>query len=146
LYAIYVRDISASHPVTGTVSGLRRRRFSRLSPAGQSAFLEKQGYATLETLLAHVLAWWLDGERVVEQMRADPSMPLGDYDVDEFNAAAVRQAAGLDEAYVLRRYEDQRQKMVELDSSLTDDQLSQGNINTRLYYEIIGHWNEHRLD
>ncbi len=64
-------------------------RYNGLTTAEQQAFLEKQGYARLGDLLGHVIAWWQDGAQTIAQMRADASYPLGDYDVDGFNARAV---------------------------------------------------------
>jgi len=51
----------------------------------------------------------------------------------------------LDEAEVVRTYEAQRQAMVALVNGLTADELDSERINTRLYYEIIMHWEEHTL-
>ncbi len=121
-------------------------RFQQLSAAQQAAFLEKQGYPSFAALLAHIIAWWRDGARVIEQMRQDPNLPLPDYDVDEFNARAVRDFASCSEAEVLRAFEAQRQAMLALVNDLPDCQLCQENINTRLYYEILLHWSEHSLN
>jgi len=120
-------------------------RFQQLSAPEQTAFLEKQGYATFSALLAHIIAWWQDGVQVVAQMRADPSLALPDYDVDSFNARAVERFSPLSGAALIQLYETQRRAMVELITSLSDAELDHGPINTRLYYEIIMHWTEHEL-
>jgi hypothetical protein len=121
-------------------------RFQHLSAAEQSAFLHQQGYPSFAALLAHIIAWWQDGARVIEQMRLDPAMPLPDYDVNEFNARAVREFADCSDAEVLQVFETQRQAMLALVNDLPDCQLCQENINTRLYYEILMHWSEHSLN
>ena len=120
-------------------------RYQSLSPARQQAFLNKQGYASFGSLLGHIIAWWQDGALHIQEMRADPTLPLKDYDVDAFNARAVEKFSGCSEATMLQTYEAQRQAMLDLLNSLTDAELHQSNINTRLYYEIIMHWTEHEL-
>ena len=121
-------------------------RFHRLSPQAQKEFLTKQGYANLSGLLGHVVAWWQAGVEVVQKMRSDPAFANPDYDVDLFNARAVEKFGSLDESEVAGVYEAQRQAMVDLLSGLSDAELESERINTRLYYEIIMHWEEHPLE
>lgn len=121
-------------------------RFARLAPPEQAVFLEKQGYASFAALLSHVIAWWQDGEQTLQKMRRDPDMPLGEYDVDAFNAAAVQRLAGFSAGEVLQRFEAQRQAMADLVRALPEAELEQENVNTRLNYEIMMHWTEHALD
>ena len=104
-------------------------RFHRLSPQAQKEFLTKQGYANLSGLFGHVVAWWQAGVEVVL-----------------FKARAVEKFGSLDESEVAGVYEAQRQAMVDLLSGLSDAELESERINTRLYYEIIMHWEEHPLE
>ncbi len=120
-------------------------RFYRLAPAEQQAFLEKQGYTRLGDLLGHIIAWWQDGALAIAEMRADPSYPLKDYDVDAFNARAVERFRPRSDAKIIQIFATQQQAMLDLVSSLSEEELAQENINTRLYYEIIMHWKEHEL-
>jgi len=121
-------------------------RFQGLSAEEQKCYLEKQGYASFPELLSHVIAWWQDGTRVVADMRGNPGLPLPDYDVDDFNAQAVLKFGSISEPDVLQMFEDQRQAMLRLVTGLPEDDFSCGNINTRLYYEIMMHWQEHELE
>jgi hypothetical protein len=120
-------------------------RFYHLTPAEKKAFLDKQGYANLSSLLAHILAWWQDGAQAIDKMRTDPTLPLAEYDVDTFNARAVAKWSSATPPDVVRAFQKQCQVMIDLVQSLSDEQLAQTNINTRLYYEIIMHWTEHEL-
>ena len=56
-------------------------RYRALSPAQQQQWLASQGYARFGDLLAHVVAWWVDGQQVIAHVAADPAHPLRDYDV-----------------------------------------------------------------
>ena len=120
-------------------------RFDGLSLTGQQDFLQKQGYAFLGGLLAHIIAWWQDGALAIQEMRANPAFPLGDYDVDVFNARAVEKFSAYSEPAMRRLFLEQAQAMAALVNGLTDAEINQDNINTRLYYEILSHWNEHEL-
>lgn len=120
-------------------------RWQRLSAAGQQEYLVQQGYARLGDLLAHVIAWWQDGCAVIEVMRGDAQAPLGEYDVDSFNASAVEKYKAHSQEELIALYESQRQVMLKLVQSLPDSELYQENINQRLFYEIIQHWKEHTI-
>jgi hypothetical protein len=120
-------------------------RYAALPPAEKASFLARQGYPALSGLLGHIIAWWQDGAQVVEAMRSDPTLPLPDYDVDSFNARAVERFSGQPEVQVLAQFETQRAAMLQLVNALSDAELAQSNINTRLYYEILMHWTEHDL-
>ena len=121
-------------------------RFYRLDPAEQRAYLDRQGYPSFGSLLAHVVAWWQEGAAVIAKMRADPTFPPPDYDVDTFNAQAVQKFSGMSETAMLEVYETQRQTMRDLVAGLSDADLDHEAINRRLFYEILGHWSEHALD
>jgi hypothetical protein len=112
-------------------------------PKVQQAYLAQQGYPSLSGLLAHILAWWMDGQQVVEEMRGSPNLPLPNYEVDQFNARAVEKFSDVDEFTLIQMFEAQRSAMLDLVTRLTDRELEQENINTRLFYEIIQHWKEH---
>jgi hypothetical protein len=131
--------------VLANVWGKYIERFQRLSPAQQADFLKQQGYATLADLLAHIVAWWQDGRAMVLKMLADPALQNPDYDVDVFNAQAVARFAELGQAKMIELYETERRGMAALVESLSDTELADERINTRLYYEIISHSQEHAL-
>ena len=120
-------------------------RFEALSRQDQENYLARQGYARLADLLAHVIAWWQDGVVEIEKMRADPALPLKGYDVDVFNAEALKRFGDSSPEEVIQTYRSQQRVMVELVKGLSNAELAQQNINKRLYYEIIQHWTEHEL-
>jgi hypothetical protein len=118
-------------------------RYTTLPPKKRQAYLTRQGYPDLGALLAHILAWWMDGQQVVEEMRGNPALSLANYDVNTFNARAVEKFQDVDEQTMIQMFEAQRAAMLDLVSRLEERELKQENINTRLYYEIIMHWKEH---
>jgi len=121
------------------------QRARQLSPQERDAYLRKQGYASLAALLAHIVAWWQDGCLNVERMRQDAAHQNPDYDVDVFNAQAVERFSVLSEQQMAEIYEQQRQDMLALVSQLSDHEIADERINTRLYYEIVYHLEEHPI-
>jgi hypothetical protein len=120
-------------------------QFRRLSPEGQADFLEKQGFARLADLLAHVIAWWEEGQRVIEKLHYDPDFNSPDYDVDSFNAQAVERSRHLDEAATIQSFERTRQAWFDLVNRLPTATFQNKKIVDRLHIEVIGHLEEHRL-
>ena len=120
-------------------------RFRRLSPEAQAAFLQQQGYARLGDLLAHVTAWWTDGQRSIRSILSDPNFPPQEYDVDAFNARAVAAAAGLSEAEILQRFEAARLAFIDLVSSMDEGAFQNERMKRRLHIEVLGHYDEHKM-
>ena len=120
-------------------------RFHHLSPEAQATFLAKQGYARLADLLAHVIAWWTDGSRAIENLLIDPAVGLQDYNVDAFNAQAVFSVRDLDEMAVSESFETMRQRLLKLVMNLPAVAFQNKRIVDRLQIEVIGHLSEHAL-
>lgn len=120
-------------------------RFHGLSPDTQAAWLTQQGYTRFGDLLAHVAAWWTEGQQTVESFIADPHLAAPEYDVDAFNAHAVAQFGALDEDAIIDAFEKQRAQWVVLLAGVSDATLAVPKIADRLHIEIIGHLAEHQL-
>jgi hypothetical protein len=119
--------------------------FHSLSPDQQTAFLQQQGYARFGDLLAHVVAWWSDGQQTIANLLLHPDAPRKDYDVDAFNAQAVAQSQGMSETELIHRFDSARLAMQKLVSELPEEAVQNRRINKRLAVEVIGHLEEHAL-
>lgn len=120
-------------------------RFRRLSPEAQDAFLHQQGYARLADLLAHVSAWWREGQQAVTNLLSDPGFQSPEHDVDAFNASAVQGCRGLSEAAVIQAFESARKDWLDLVSRLPDAAFRNQRIVDRLRIELLGHLAEHEI-
>lgn len=120
-------------------------RFSQLTPADQTAFLQKQGYARLADLLAHVIAWWERALLKVPRRLADPQLPQEEIDVDAFNGAAVARFRDWEESAVIARFDARRRAWIDLVQSLPTEALADERIHWQLNIEIIGHLEEHAI-
>ena len=121
------------------------RQFQQLAPEAQKAYLQQQGYTRVGDLLAHVVAWWQEGSKTIQQLVVDPNMPSPKYEVDAFNAAAVQGAAGRAEGELIQQFEAQREAMLALVDNLPEEALQGKRINKRLRIEICGHFEEHTI-
>jgi hypothetical protein len=120
-------------------------RVKQLSPQRQAEFLERQGYVRLGDLLGHVIAWWEDGLPAIEEMLIDPSRPSQEYDVDAFNAQAVKRFSSIDEATIIQDFEAMRNAWIRLVESLPEGAFSNKKLLSRLHIELIGHLEEHKI-
>ncbi len=129
-------------------------RFRHLSAEEQAAFLQRQGYARLADLLAHVAAWWADGLERTAALRADPDLPPQEnpqgvpsgYDVDAFNARAVAAVRGLEESDVIALFDTRREALLAFVRSLSPGELERNPaLSKRLHVEVISHLREHEI-
>ena len=129
-------------------------RFRHLSAAEQAAFLERQGYARLADLLAHVAAWWGDGLERMKLLRADPDLPPREnpqgvpsgYDVDSFNARAVEGVRHLEESDVIALFDSRREALLAFVRGLAPGELERNPaLSKRLHVEVISHLREHEI-
>jgi hypothetical protein len=117
----------------------------RFSPEAQAEFLVPQGYGCLRDLLAHILVWWEEGQRVINNLYNDPDSALPDYDVDAFNARAVERFHSWSEPAVLEAFEQARANWIRLIESLPDSAFQNKKITHRLSLELVFHMQEHAL-
>lgn len=119
--------------------------FHQLSEVQQECYLDAQGYHCFRDLVAHIIAWWERGMELIERYRADASFTAPPVDVDEFNAQVVANVQDRSEKEVLAAFEKTRRRWLTLIRDLTDHEWRDERITHQLMMEIIGHFNEHRI-
>lgn len=119
--------------------------FQHLPSESQSAYLKKQGYTHLADLLAHVIAWWIEGKRTIENIEADPDFNAPEYDVDAFNARVVAEYRLLEEVATIQSFEYMRQAYVDFVTNLPETAFENPKIVKQLYIEVVEHWQDHQL-
>jgi hypothetical protein len=115
--------------------------FNALAPEQQTAFLKKQGFGLFRDVIAHVLAWWEEGIRIIES--SSDADPCAVADVDIFNAAAVARFAVLPESEVLAEFERTRLTLVNLADSLPGEVISKANLQEWFRADVMRHYFEH---
>lgn len=120
-------------------------RFHALTAEAQARFLEKQGYARFADMLAHVIAWWDEGEKVITGILADPEYRWEEYDIDAFNAQAVRRFSGLEEADVANSFDLARISFTALVVDLPEDAFGNKKILGWLNADVIEHLQDHDI-
>jgi hypothetical protein len=100
----------------------------------------------LHDLLAHVAVWWEEAEGIIRDTLEKRERPRRKYDdFDEFNAAALARFKDTPDSEFFVWYETQRQRMIALVSSLTDDQMKIRRVYGWLDAVLLGHLKEHSL-
>jgi hypothetical protein len=120
-------------------------RFQGLSPVGQAAFLEKQGYKRLADLLAHIVAWWDEGLQAIQRFQTDPAARQSEIDVDSFNARAVEAVQSMSDADEIRAFEDTRLRFIEVVNALSEDDFGDKRVLNQIRWELVNHLEEHRI-
>ncbi|MFH1523884.1 MAG: hypothetical protein ABIF04_02870 [Chloroflexota bacterium] len=119
--------------------------FHGLSPEAQAAFLKKQGYQRFADLLAHIVAWWEVGLKVIEDYRIDPDSKQPEIDVDPFNARAVEKVRNATEDEGIVTFEKMRRKFVDSVNNLSEKDFQDERIVNQIKMELINHLEDHRI-
>jgi hypothetical protein len=120
--------------------------FRGLTREQQADFLSRQGYASLRDLLAHVAVWWEEARGVIEDTMKHGERRGRKYDIDAFNAQAIKRFQSTPEAGFMSWYEMQREQLVTLVSALSGEQLKLGRIQSWLDDAVLEHLKEHGID
>ncbi|OGO09575.1 MAG: hypothetical protein A3K46_00660 [Chloroflexi bacterium RBG_13_60_9] len=121
------------------------KRFMSLPAQEKEKFLDRQGFAGFADLLSHIIAWWGEALTNIQAAAKDADFKTRTYDVDRFNAEAIKAKFGKDEEAVIREFEDARKRLMEAVSALTEAQIANGEIQKQLYWMITNHCAEHKL-
>ena len=119
-------------------------RYRALSAAEQAEFQKKQGF-NLPQMLAHIGVWWEEAGGIVQDAIAKRERPRRSYDFNEFNAASLARFQDAPEAELMAWYEAERQKMIELVSSLDAGQIKIRRVYGWLDAVTLFHLKEHGI-
>jgi hypothetical protein len=118
-------------------------RFKKLEDKNE--FLKKQGFESLHDLLAHVIGWWDEGERIIGSVQKDSNFKADDIDADKYNAELVEKYKNISEADVQAEFENKRQRYSKLVDELPEDAFLNQEIETWLALDVVGHFDEHGI-
>lgn len=120
-------------------------RFQRLPREKQERRVREQGYERFRDLLAHILAWWEEGARVISGILDSPAFTWQPPDTDAFNRELIQKYAAWSDADLFRHYEAVRLGMLELVADLPDDALLNDDIEGWLRDDVAAHYDDHPL-
>ena len=118
--------------------------FESLAPDAQGKFLRQQGFESYAGLLVHIIAWWEEAILNIRAFQENPDFKTREYDVDRFNAEAIKRNQGKDEKEIMHEFEETRKRLFGLVSALSEAQIKNREIQTQLYWMISNHYREHR--
>ncbi len=125
--------------------GVYPARFAALSSDDQAQFLQKQGFASLHDILAHIGGWWEEAEGIIRDALENRERPRRKYDFDEFNAASLARFRDTPDDQFFNWYESERQRMISLVSSIDPEQMQKRRVHGWLDAVVLYHLKEHGI-
>jgi hypothetical protein len=120
-------------------------QFNGLSPEAQTAFLEKQGYASFHDLIAHIVGWWEEGLWIITGILEEPGFTYEMRNTDEFNRELIEKYQTWDEVDLHLHFENVRKATLELAAELNEDALTNKHIRGWLFVNVIKHLEDHKI-
>lgn len=111
----------------------------------QEDWVRAQGYARVQDLLAHMVAWYDEAVRLVPRMLSGEKAPFGYKSVDAFNAVATERYRDHTRAQVEVEYVRARDAFDALLAGLSPEALEHERAYEWLYLTGVEHYEEHRL-
>ena len=119
------------------------KRFLRLPRDEQEKRIKETGYESFRDMLAHILAWWVEGMEIVGAIADERQFERKKYDFDIFNAEAVARYKSWNEAEFMTHYENKRRKMVADLRSMNETVFENRRVRSWLNGIVILHAREH---
>jgi hypothetical protein len=117
--------------------------FGGLPADKQTAFLKKQGFARFRDLVAHIIGWWDLMLESIIAIAKDIEYPSPSEDIDAFNARIIQNFSALDESEVWKKFESNRQSLLELAITLSPETLDHKKVQDWFTGDVLEHYFEH---
>jgi len=117
-----------------------------LSDDMKRPYLKRQGFTTDIALISHIIAWWDDAYKNIEQMKKDLQYKSPDQDADTFNAEVVKRSAHKSITEVLPEFEEARKRLLRLVESLDEGNIENNEIQKELFWNITNHYKGHKIE
>lgn len=118
-------------------------RFHCLPEEVQEKRVREMGYERFRDMLAHILAWWDEGMRIISAIAEERPFERRKYDFDVFNAEAVATYKDWDEPEFMAHFEKTRQKMgadlKSMDEALFENRRVQAWLHSVIYHHAREH-------
>ena len=121
------------------------RQYNSFSEEEKGKYLVKQGYKSFSDLLSHIIAWWEEAIIHIKAIINNPEIKSPEYDVDNFNAEALRKNKGKEEKEIIKLFNEKRNELLSLISTLSDTQIKNKEMQIYLYWTITNHYKDHKI-
>jgi hypothetical protein len=122
---------------------VERLRF--LPESEQIRRVNAMGYASLQDLLAHVLAWWQEGMSIISAIAEGRTYERKKYDFNAFNAEAVARYSSWDEDVFMAHFEEIRHKTIQELKAMGEAGFENRRVKAWLNGIVFHHAREHLL-
>lgn len=119
--------------------------FERLEPDRKRQFLAEQGFESFHDLLAHIVGWWEQGQRVIGGLLNDPGFQQTELDTDTYNRELVRKYSSWPDPDLFAHYNTVRLALIDLIAGLPESAFQHRDIERWLAEDVVEHYNEHAL-
>jgi len=120
-------------------------RFNQLDAGKQKEFLSKQGFENFHDLVAHVIGWFEETLRVINNVVENSGYMWEGYDVDAFNAELVKKFGAWSDRDLYLHFENVRRSLLDLVDELPKDAFKNQEIESWLSADVVGHFDGHAL-
>ena len=119
-------------------------RFNKLED--KQTFLKKQGFQSFHDILAHVIGWWEEGERIINGILKDPKFKWEEHDADAYNAELIAKYEKTSDADLQNLFERKRLNYLKLVNKLPQQAFTNVDIENWLAADLVEHFDEHALN
>lgn len=120
------------------------QRFDALE--NKEEFLKKQGFEKFEDILAHVIGWWDEGMKIVNNIAADPDYVYEEPDTEQFNAALIANFKFTSNSELRKMFENKRLELVGFVRKMPDRAFENKVIENWLAMDVVEHYDEHSFN
>jgi hypothetical protein len=118
-------------------------RFNKLED--KDTFVKKQGFESFHDILAHVIGWWDEGERIITAILKDPSFTWQELD-DVYNVELVEKYKNVSQTDVESLFESKRRGYIKLAKELSEEAFTNKDVENWLAADVVKHFDEHALN
>jgi hypothetical protein len=115
-----------------------------LPPDEQARYAQEQGYARIEDVVAHILAWWELSMQHTREVLSGKYLPIAN-DMDDFNARVVVQYQGWTLTAIEEKFATTLTTFEHFLRDLPESAFENDRIQLWLRMESIDHYEDHRL-
>ena len=118
-------------------------RFNRWDEEEKEKRIRDSGYLHFRDMLAHVLAWWEEGARIVTGILYEPGFTWVDPEADAFNVELTSKYGSWSFDDLLKHYEAVRLSLIDLVKKIPDDAFLNKDIESWLASDVVWHYDGH---
>ncbi|HCB02021.1 MAG TPA: hypothetical protein DEP19_06525 [Anaerolineae bacterium] len=114
----------------------------------KNEYLKKEGFERFEDILAHIIRWWDETMKVIENIKNNPTFEVKEpttEDIDNFNKQAVEQFRSKSGDEVRNIFEQKQTEMIQFVKNLPENLFDNQTVQHWFAADVVEHFDEHNL-